>query len=73
MKSDNPTHNSIDLSDISHAYCGTPDCCGSCKTAIVGSRIKRIVSNIYSYCKGIGVYLKYGHQGLRSKRRNRRK
>jgi len=77
MKSDTQRPTSIDLQDISHIYCGTPECCGNCETASIGSKmktkLKRIVSNIYSYWKGIGVYMKHGTGSMRRYRRNRRK
>ena len=73
MKSDTQRPTSIDYTDITHIYCGTPKCCGDCETASVWSRIKRSISNIYSYWKGIGVYLKYGTGHMRRYRGNRRK
>ena len=59
-----------------HIYCGTPDCCQTCDTAEISGihrRIKDKVSNIYSYLKGIGVYLMHGDKRVRSRERNRTK
>ena len=56
-----------------HIYCGTPDCCQTCIPDSIGRRIKDRVSNIYSYLKGIGVYLMHGDKRVRSRERNRTK
>ena len=56
-----------------HIHCGTPECCQSCIPDSMWRRIKDRITNIYSTIKGIGIYLKHGHRGLRSRELNRRK